>query len=206
MARVGGRNTVFSWFVGIVCAGVVVALAVLALPMIPHAGGWIASGLGTLTGTKGAETPAPEDRDVAPTPAGATRECRDLYPDVLWTTLRIAEGSELTASVDPPTLSATALVEALAPAPTATCAWRSNEGAITTTVATAPPDAAAIAEPALAAAGFACAAVDGRVRCTREAEGVVETLETGGGLWLSSVEEGWHPAGYAARTAERVWG
>ncbi len=39
-----------------------------------------------------------------------------------------------------------------------------------------------------------------------EADGRVETIETGGGLWLSSVEDGWHPSGYIDGTAESVWG
>ena len=66
--------------------------------------------------------------------------------------------------------------------------------------------AGAIAAAALPAAGFACEAREDRTRCTRTDGDVVETIEAGGGLWLSTSETGWHPAGYADATAARVWG
>jgi hypothetical protein len=33
----------------------------------------------------------------------------------------------------------------------------------------------------------------------------VETIETAGGLWVSSVEDGWHPSSYVDGIAETVW-
>lgn len=35
MARVAGRNLALSWFVGLVCAGIVGALLWLSLPLLP---------------------------------------------------------------------------------------------------------------------------------------------------------------------------
>lgn len=41
MARIGGRNTAFAWFVGVVCAGIVGLLVYLASPMVPVIGNYI---------------------------------------------------------------------------------------------------------------------------------------------------------------------
>ncbi|MDQ0728467.1 hypothetical protein [Microbacterium sp. W4I20] len=35
MARVAGRNLGFSWFVGVLCAGIIAGLMWLSLPMLP---------------------------------------------------------------------------------------------------------------------------------------------------------------------------
>ncbi|MGF3057028.1 hypothetical protein [Microbacterium sp. YY-01] len=37
MARVGGRSSFLAWFAGIVCAGVIVGLLWLAIPVMPDA-------------------------------------------------------------------------------------------------------------------------------------------------------------------------
>lgn len=204
MARTGGRNTVFAWLVGVVCTGIVVALAVIALPLIPHASGWVAEGLGQLTGTSDGSSSAQDDRRPATPPVGATGACRDLYPDPLWTSLRMAGEADMTTTVDPPEIAG--LPEGLSLQPSVTCVWRSDEGTITTTVATAPTDTASLVQPILVAEGFACATVADRVRCTRAGEETLESVEIGGGIWLSSVQEKWRPASYATRVADRVWG
>ncbi|ALJ18982.1 hypothetical protein [Microbacterium sp. No. 7] len=197
MARVGGRNLVAAWFVGLLCLGVVVTLVVLAAPMVPHLLGW--------TGPDAAETADETDDAPEAGPVGATDDCRALYEDALWTTLRAAPGSDLAVSTDAPVLSASAFVDGVQPGVTVTCAWTSERGSIVTTLATAPTDAGAIAKTALGPAGFACADVEDRVRCTREDGGTVETVEIGGGVWASTVQADWHPAGYADRIAGRVW-
>ena len=69
-----------------------------------------------------------------------------------------------------------------------------------------PTDAGAIAAAALPGAGFACEADGDRTRCTRTDGDLVETIEAGGGLWLSTSEQAWHPAEYVRRTGDRVWG
>lgn len=43
MARASGRNIPFSIFVNLVCAAVVVALFVVAVPIWPWIGDWLAS-------------------------------------------------------------------------------------------------------------------------------------------------------------------
>ena len=35
MARVGGRNLGISWVAGVICAGIIVALLWLSLPVVP---------------------------------------------------------------------------------------------------------------------------------------------------------------------------
>jgi hypothetical protein len=55
-------------------------------------------------------------------------------------------------------------------------------------------------------------AQDSRAKRTATARGartdgdLVETIEAGGGLWLSTSEQAWHPAEYVRRTGDRVWG
>jgi hypothetical protein len=45
-----------------------------------------------------------------------------------------------------------------------------------------------------------------RTRCTRTDGDLTETIEAGGGRWLSTSERGWHPSDYVSRIAKRVWG
>jgi hypothetical protein len=111
----------------------------------------------------------------------------------------------LTPSTEPPASSARGLVDALAPRVTYTCDWTSAEGTLSTTLATVPADAGAIAETALPALGFTCERVATRTRCVLKTDGRVETIETAGGLWVSSVEDGWHPSSYVDGIAETVW-
>ena len=73
---------------------------------------------------------------------------------------------------------------------------------MTTTLAAVPTDAGAIAAAALPGTGFECADVAERTRCTRIDGDLTETIEAGGGLWLSTSESAWHPSGYASRTAD----
>jgi hypothetical protein len=46
MARIGGRNTAVTWLVGVLCAGVIVALFYLAAPMGPVLVGYVTDVLG----------------------------------------------------------------------------------------------------------------------------------------------------------------
>lgn len=46
MARIGGRNTVVTWMVGVLCVGVIVALLYLASPMGPVLLGYVTDVLG----------------------------------------------------------------------------------------------------------------------------------------------------------------
>lgn len=197
MTRVGGRNAIFAWVVGLISAAIVAVLVVLALPMLPTSLAWLGDQVN-------GPASAPEARDE-PAEGGAPAECRDLYSQPLWASLVWAPDSVLTPSRDLPTTTATGLVEALAPTVRMTCTWRSAEGEISTTLAEVATDAGAIAATALPTAGFACAASDGRTRCTRTDGELVETIEAGGGLWLSTSQTSWQPADYPGRVADAVW-
>ena len=195
MARVAGRNAVFAWFVGIVSAAVVVTLLVLAAPMFPAATGWISAATGASPRAGDA------DADAGAAPLG----CRDLYDQASWALLSTTDGSEVAASTDAPVSTATDLVAALEPSVTLTCTWRSDAGEISTTVATVPTDAGAIAAASLPDVGFDCAEDEGRTRCARTDSDLIETIEAGAGLWLSTSQQTWHPQGYAEGVADAVW-
>lgn len=194
----GGRSPVFAWIVGVVCAAIVATLAVLAVPVLPTLTGWAIGAFvadGSDTGEDDADAAAQER------PLG----CRDLHEGPLWALLDLAPGSRIAASEDPPVTSATALVEALAPTVRLTCTWTADAGTVSTTVAEVPPDADAVASAALPGMGFACVEARERTRCDRTADGLIETIEVGGGRWLSTSQTDWHPVGYADRVAERAF-
>lgn len=194
MARLGGRNAPFAWVVGILCAAIVAGLAFLAIPMVPVVTDWAVQ---TLSGSKPSSERAGDDDGPV--------ECRDLYVAPLWASLTWASGSELTRPAEVTATSAAALLEAAQPTVRFTCAWSSDAGTVSTTVAEVDQDAAAVAVAGMPALGFTCAEVGTRTRCARAEGEVVETVETGGGLLVASVETAWHPTQYAARVADRVW-
>ncbi|WP_454149917.1 hypothetical protein [Microbacterium lacticum] len=204
MARVGGRNAAFAWVVGVGCLAILGVLAALALPLIPASMTWFGTTVATAQGTS---QTAPTSAPVAAGEEGALpTECPALYDEALWATMRFARGAVLTPSKDAPVTTATALVSALSPNVQLTCFWHADAGTVSTTLATVPPDAGAIAAAALPGSGFTCESVDERTRCTRTDGDLTETIEAGGGLWLSTSESAWHPAGYVSRTGDRIWG
>ena len=204
MARVGGRNAAFAWVVGVGCLAILGVLAALALPLIPASMTWFGTTVDTAQGTS---QTAPTSAPVAAGEEGALpTECPALYDEALWATMRFTRGAVLTPSKDAPVTTATALVSALSPDVQLTCFWHADAGTVSTTLATVPPDAGAIAAAALPASGFGCETEGERTRCTRTDGDLTETIEAGGGLWLSTSEDAWHPAGYVSRTGERIWG
>lgn len=203
MARVGGRSAAFAWVVGLACAATVGVLAFLAIPMIPASVSWLAEA----AGRPSTSTPAAEATGKAASVDGAPTRCADLYDEALDATLTFAPGAAgLTTSSDAPTTTASQLVDALRPQVVFTCAWRADAGTVTTTLATVPADAGPIAAAALPSAGFTCSSQAERTRCTRTEGELTETIEAGGGRWLSTSETGWHPSDYVTRIAKRVWG
>ena len=203
MARVGGRSAAFAWVVGVACAATVGVLAFLAIPMIPASVSWLTEA----AGRPSTSTPAAEATGKAASVDGAPTRCADLYDEALDATLTFAPGAAgLTASSDAPMTTATQLVDALRPRVVFTCAWRADAGTVTTTLADVPTDAGPIAAAALPAAGFTCSSQGERTRCTRTDGDLTETIEAGGGRWLSTSERGWHPSDYVSRIAKRVWG
>lgn len=204
MARVGGRNAAFAWVVGVGCLAILGVLAALALPLIPASMTWFGTTVDTAQGTS---QTAPTSAPVAAGEEGALpTECPALYDEALWATMRFTRGAVLTPSKDASVTTATALVSALSPDVQLTCFWHADAGTVSTTLATVPPDAGAIAAAALPGSGFTCESVDERTRCTRTDGDLTETIEAGGGLWLSTSESAWHPAGYVSRTGDRIWG
>ncbi|GEB95534.1 hypothetical protein [Microbacterium lacticum] len=204
MARVGGRNAAFAWVVGVGCLAILGVLAALALPLIPASMTWFGTTVDTAQGTS---QTAPTSAPVAAGEEGALpTECPALYDEALWATMRFTRGAVLTPSKDAPVTTATALVSALSPDVQLTCFWHADAGTVSTTLATVPPDAGAIAAASLPGSGFTCESVDERTRCTRTDGDLTETIEAGGGLWLSTSESAWHPAGYVSRTGDRIWG
>lgn len=204
MARVGGRNAAFAWVVGVGCLAILGVLAALALPLIPASMAWFGTTVDTAQGTS---QTAPTSAPVAAGEEGALpTECPALYDEALWATMRFTRGAVLTPSKDAPVTTATALVSALSPDVQLTCFWHADAGTVSTTLATVPPDAGAIAAAALPGSGFTCESVDERTRCARTDGDLTETIEAGGGLWLSTSESAWHPAGYVSRTGDRIWG
>jgi len=208
MARVGGRNAAFAWVVGIGCAAIVGALAILAVPLIPASVSWVGEAV-QAPGAKPAAGISDNPGSTAGTgsaePTGLPTECAQLYDEAIWAALKFTPAT-LSPSKDAPTTTATQLVAALNPQVAFTCSWRADAGTVTTTLATVPADAGPIAAAALPGAGFTCTSEGERTRCARTDGALTETIEAGAGLWLSTSENGWHPSDYVARTAKRVWG
>ncbi len=200
MARVGGRNAFIAWVVGIGCLATLGVLAYLAVPMLPASLAWLGSaGQGPAATSDAVAAAGDEAVDGPPT------ECADLYGEPMWAAMRFTRGAVMTPSSDAPVTTATTLVTAVQPQVTMTCSWHADAGTVSTTLATVPTDAGAIAAAALPAAGFACTTQNDRTTCTRSDGDLTETIAAGGGLWLSTSESGWHPEGYAADTAANVW-
>ncbi|MBD3943114.1 hypothetical protein IF188_15580 [Microbacterium sp. NEAU-LLC] len=204
MARIGGRNSWIAVPAGMLCAGVVAALVWLALPMVPVSIAWIGDTL------RSATAPAPT-RTAAPTPAqdvaaGEQVDCRSLYSDDLWNELTWHPGSLLNQTHAEPATQARAFADAVSADVVVTCAWRFDTGGIVTTLARIDADASAIAEASLEADGFACAPAGETLDCSRTQGDVVEDHTLRDGLWLVSVETGWHPKAFGARLQREVFG
>lgn len=203
MARISGRNLWIAIPAGVLCAGVVGALAWLSQPMIPVTVAWVGD---TLRNATTLTVPEPAASRPAAFESAATSDCRALYPDGLWAELTWTPDALLSQNVSPPATTVEAIVEALAPEVRVTCTWRApGDRTISTTVAAVSPEVAPIAEAAFVGAGFACDTSQG-LTCSRKRGGVVEEQFFRDGMWISSVETAWSPKGYGARIAAHVWG
>ena len=204
MARIGGRNLWIAVPAGLLCAAVVGALAWLSLPMVPVTIGWVGDTLRTATAPR--PDTAAEDTPAQTAADGGSIDCRTLYADDLWNELMWRPGSLLNQSKAPPATTATAFAAAAAPDVLVTCTWRFDTGDIVTTLSKVGPDAASIAEAALASDGFSCHAASGATVCARTQGAVLEEHTLRDGLWLVSVESSWHPEDYGPRLDRTVWG
>ncbi|MDE0545299.1 hypothetical protein [Microbacterium sp. C7(2022)] len=208
MARVGGRNAWIAVPIGLICAAIVAALVWLAIPMGPILVAWAGDTLRAATAPAEVQEPgiAPSERAVQE----GDFDCRELYPDVLWSQLTFYGQGLLAQSTATPATDVEALVDALQPEVRVTCAWRlESDQRISSTLALVPDDAALIADAALRGEGFTCTTPAGAtadaVVCTRTQGDVIETHAVRGGLWLSSVEDNWHPELYAEQLEAFVW-
>lgn len=190
MARIGGRNVVFAWIVGVICAGVIGALLILTVPLVT-------TGMGLIGGGVAAGGRATADE--------GPQQCRDLYPEALWVSMQYTPGAELAQTDDAPVSTASALVGALAPEVRFTCVWTADAGSISTTVAAVGTDAGSIAASALPAQGFSCSEREARTLCSRSEGDLIETIEAANGLWVSTSQTGWFPEQYASRVGNTVF-
>lgn len=199
MARIGGRNSILAWVVGLGCTAVLVVLVVMAAPAIPGAVHLVGDTLRMANAPRESPTPQEDVLDMS------TLECRDLYSEPLWSELTQRAGGEPTAQA--PEGSAPSLVTALAPDVRATCVFTgTSTGSIVTIVSEVADGAAGVARSALEAEGFACADDGDGVRCTRDAAEVTEEHAVRAHVWVANVFTGWQPARYIERMTPRLWG
>ena len=204
MARIGGRNSWIAVPAGMLCAGVVAGLLWLSLPMVPVSIAWIGDTLRSATAPRPAPTTATTPaQDVA---AGEQVDCRSLYSDDLWNELMWHPGSLLNQTHAAPATQAQAFADAVDADVVVTCTWRFESGGIVTTLARIDADSSAIAEASLEADGFACEANGEALACSRTQGDVLEEHTLRDGLWLVSVETGWHPKKFGERLEHEVFG
>ena len=215
MAKIGGRNTAFAWFVGVVSLAVVVGLVWLAAPMTPVVLAWT----GNIVDSALNPQPAAPDPEPSPTPTetppptagdievGAPTACGDLYPRALWDQLKAASGTSLDESIDYPPSSVAGLPEALGAQITLGCAWTDAAGTATVTVADVSASAVETAQSVLPATGFVCTPLEDGVRCDLPAgdQSAAESHVLRGGRWLAVVRTFPGPPFDQASTEARVW-
>ncbi len=198
MARIGGRSSAAAWFGGVLCAGVIAGLVVLAAPAIP-AGVAIAGDIlrsGSDTGSEDAPGAV-----AAPPIATTAPACRALYPEQMWLELTQRAGGDPAQSTEPPPAPA-GLTAALAPEVRVTCVFQGvNAGRIATTVAAVGPEAPGVARAALEASGYQCDAFGEGVRCILDADGLVHEHVIRSGVWLATEFSQWKPDRYTDRVA-----
>lgn len=201
---IGGRNGWIAWPAGIVCAGVVAGLVWLAAPGVPGAVGFVGDLLRSASQPRqdAASTPRP----IESIGTALTDDCRSLYPDGLWSQLTWQPHIVLNQTQNPPDTSAVSVRDALSADVLMTCGWREpGGGTVTTTLARVDAEATVLAGPGFGSQGFACSSFGDGVRCTKTVGDTVEDEIVRGGMWLSTIERAWHPAGYRDALAERLW-
>lgn len=215
MARIGGRNTAFAWFVGVVSLAVVVGLVWLAAPMAPVVFGWtgqiVDSAMNPRPRTPSA-APSATPTTTPPPPAdsglaGPASACGDLYPRALWDQLKAAPGTSLDESIEFPPSSVAGLPEALGARVTIGCAWADAAGTATVTVADVGASAVQTAQSVLTATGFVCAPLADGVRCELAAgdDSPAEVHVIRNERWLAVVRTFPGPPLDLATAEARVW-
>lgn len=203
MARTGGRRLWIAVPVTLLCFAVVAALVWLALPMLPAGVDWAGDSLRGATDRAGQEQ-GPADASVL---EAESPDCRNVFPDDLWSELVWTKGSLLDQDTELPPTESAALIEQLAPTVRVSCTWTEEDGGwISTTLSTVAPDAAAIAQQTLESEGFGCTLGDLALVCTRNSGGIREEHTIREGIWVANVESRWLPKRYGARIDAFLWG
>ena len=182
MARVGGRNRLIAVPVGLICLVVVAGLVWFGMPGFRVIGDWIAGGAPTLTRTQATEQPADS---AAPAETGAITECRDIYPDPVWSLFALRADARLTQDVSSARTAATAAVQVAEPKIQISCSWSvPDQGAFSSTIAQVKPEMPALIETALRGENFTCTNTDGDIRCVREHDSMTEVHTLRDQLWI----------------------
>lgn len=215
MAKIGGRNTAFAWFVGVVSVAVVAGLVWLAAPMTPVVLAWTGDVVDRALNPQPVVTvpdPSPSPTEtVQPSvnddAAGAPTTCGDLYSRALWDQLKAATGTSLDESIEYPPSSVAGLPEALGAQVTLGCTWTDGTGTATVTVADVSASAVETAQNVLPATGFVCTSLEDGVRCDLPAgdASAAESHVLRGGRWLAVVRTFPGPPFDQASTEARVW-
>ena len=204
MARIPGRNAWIAVPAGLICAGVVVALLWLSLPMLPVAASWVGQTAHRALTEPLITVAAPAEPVVD---VDAVRDCHDLYPEDVWAELQWRADGLLAQTTTPPATVASTVAEALAPTVRLSCAWSfPGDVVIVSTLSSVGTDAAAVAEAGFEGGGFACTSETDALHCTIARDGGVEDHVMRGGLWLATFTKGWEPGGYAERMSRFVLG
>lgn len=212
MARLTGRSTGFSWFVGLFCLAVVAALVVMAVPMGPAVADWMRT---TVTTLAAQASGAASEAQTAPQPAaevsGLPATCAAFSSPTLSDALQAA-GAD--APADGPGAAPEGVVgvaELVSAEPVLDCVWMAERGSARVWVAAVAEGTGPTAEELLRAGGFECQSDGGAVRCTRERadeRGAVASTDSHvirDGVWAVALTTGWNAAQFADAIEQAVW-
>jgi hypothetical protein len=201
----GGRKAWIAWPIGVLSVAAVAALVVIAVPGIPTVVEFVTGALRQGASANEANTHVTQ-KPLAKIGTAMTDDCSSLYPPSLWLELSLPTHTVLSQTMAGPPTSATAVVAAAKPTVRMTCSWRDGAGAtVTTTLADVDAAAQPIVTSGLSGQGFGCRPSGDGILCTRTVGAALETDVVRGGVWLSTLEQGWHPTGYTQRLIARLW-
>lgn len=200
MAQIPGRKMWLAAPAAVVCVVVLMALVVLAAPMVPAIGAWIGN---TTQNALKAEEP------VELVTSSEVHDCRDLYPQELWAEIMWTERPLLSQNrvLLLPDAPSEALAQSLDISWVLSCQWqRDAPGTIQTSLMQVPDGTVAIAQTTLGAAGYSCASTGSAISCRLEKDGVITLQSFGGQWWLSTVVSDWELDRYGERLTAYLWG
>lgn len=212
MARLTGRNTGFSWFVGLFCLAVVAVLVVMAAPMGPVVADWTRATVTTIASqASGAASEPHAEPQLAAELEGLPETCAALSSPALSEALQAAGAEAPAEGTDAAPEGAVGIAELVSAQPVLDCVWAAERGSARVWIATVPGDAGHTAEELLRAGGFECHSDGGAVRCTREhaeeggAAASTQSHVIRDGLWAVTATTGWDAAQFAGAIEQTVW-